>query len=166
MKIFVGCQKDQFNKACNAIEKRYNMGQSFIDAIAAKDDIVLVLETHREGKYCKFGSDGWNLCDEIQAVMNELTDAQTDKLIAIESPSLACFSLIQAVNSKLKENMEIEFIGPLLEENIFHNIVLIKNAVPSARIIVSNKNCGCKNKKLRDHAYSMLVDMGVIVKDL
>ena len=139
MKIFVGCQKDQFNKACNAIEKRYNMGQSFIDAIAAKDDIVLVLETHREGKYCKFGSDGWNLCDEIQAVMNELTDAQTDKLIAIESPSLACFSLIQAVNSKLKENMEIEFIGPLLEENIFHNIVLIKNAVPSARIIVSNE---------------------------
>jgi hypothetical protein len=86
--------------------------------------------------------------------------------MAIESPSLACFSLIQAVHSKLKENMEIEFIGPLLEENIFHNIVLIKNAVPSAKIVVSNKNCGCKNKKLRDHAYSMLVDMGVIVKDL
>ena len=66
----------------------------------------------------------------------------------------------------MKENMEIEFIGPLLEKNIFHNIVLVRNACPNAKIIVSNKRCGCKDKNMRDTAYKMLTNMGVIIKDL
>ena len=166
MKIFVGCQKDQFNASCNAMQKKYEMGQALIDAIANKEDIILVIESHRDGNYCKFNSKGWELIDELQAVINELDDAQMMKIIAIEAPSLACFSIITAVNSKIKENMEIEFIGPLLEKNIFHNIVLVRNACPNAKIVVSNKRCGCKDKNMRDTAYKMLTNMGVIIKDL
>ena len=45
MKIFVGCQKDQFNASCNAMQKKYEMGQALIDAIANKEDIILVIES-------------------------------------------------------------------------------------------------------------------------
>lgn len=167
MKIFVTCQKDAFNRACDAMQKKYEMGQAMIDACSSKEDILLVMETHASGNYCLYDGEGWELLDEIQAVIDSLDDAHLEKIIALESPSKACFDIIPAIQSLNKEDsLQIEFIGPLLDENIFHNIVLVKNAVPNAMISVSLKRCGCTKKEIRDSIIKVLLNMGVIIKDI
>lgn len=165
MKIFVGCQKDAFNKSCNATQKKYDMGQAMIDAVSVNEDIVLVMETHRGGGYCVHNKQGWELIDEIQAVIEVLDDSRISRLIAIESPSLACFDLITAVRSRIKEDMEIEFIGPLLDKNIFHNIILIYNAVPNVKIKLSKRRCGCTNKKDEVHFLEVLKSLNIEITE-
>ena len=161
MKIFVGCQKDAFNKSCNATQKKYEMGQALIDAVSANEDTILIMETHRGGNYCVHNKEGWELIDEIQAVIEVLDDARISRLVAIESPSLACFDLITAIHTRLKEDMEIEFIGPLLDKNILHNIILAYNSVPNVKIKISKKRCGYTNKKIAEHVFELLRSLNV-----
>lgn len=167
MKVFVSCQKDAFNKSCDSMQKKYEIGQALIDACSDMEDIILIMETHRTGKYCKHDAEGWDLLDEIQAVIDSLDDKHLDKIIALEAPSKACFDIIPAIQSVNKrEKINIEFIGPLLDENILHNIILVYNAIPNATISVSLKRCGCTNKELRQNVLKVLLSMGVIIKDI
>lgn len=165
MKIFVACQKDVFNKACNANQKKYEIGQALIDAVAEKEDILLIMETHRDGNYCVHNKEGWELIDEVQAVIEVLDDKHIASLLAIESPSLACFDIINAVRSKLKPEMEIEFVGPLLDKNIFHNIILVYNAFPGIKIKISKRRCGCTNKIDNEHILEILETLNVEISE-
>jgi len=160
MKIFVACQKDVFNKSCNATQKKYEIGQALIDAVV-DEDVLLVMETHRDGNYCVHDKEGWELIDELQAVIEVLDDKHLTNILAIESPSLACFEIINAVRSKLKPEMEIEFIGPLLDKNIFHNIILVYNAFPGIKIKVSKRRCGCTNKIDNEHILEILESLNI-----
>ena len=161
MKIFVGCQKDAFNKSCNGTQKKYEIGQALIDAMADKEDVLLIMETHRDGKYCAHNKEGWELIDELQAVIEVIDEERLNKIIAIESPSLACFDIINAIRTKLVPEMELEFIGPLLDKNIFHNIILAYNAFPSIKIKISKRRCGCSNKVDNEHILEILETLGV-----
>lgn len=164
MKIFVACQKDAFNKSCNATQKKYEMGQALIDAIV-DEDVLLVMETHREGNYCVHDKEGWELIDELQAVIEVLDDKHLANLLAIESPSLACFDIINAIRSKLKPEMEIEFIGPLLDKNTFHNIILVYNAFPGIKMKISKRRCGCTNKIDNEHVLEILETLNVEISE-
>jgi hypothetical protein len=164
MKIFVACQKDAFNKSCNATQKKYEIGQALIDAMSEDENVLLIMETHRSGNYCVHDKEGWELIDELQAVIEVLDDKHLEKLIAIESPSLACFDIINAIRCNQKENMEIEFIGPLLDLNIFHNIILVYNAFPGVKIKLSKRRCGCTNKIDNEHILEILEKLNVEIE--
>lgn len=161
MKIFVNCQKDAFTKSFNSMQKRYNMGQTFINAISDKEPVVLLMETRHEG-LCKENTDGWGLIDELQAVLDAADDLHTNNILAMETNSHIAMELIPYVRGVFQKTHEdVEFVGPLLDIGILQNIVLIHNTVPDMKIKVDLRNCGSTNRDMQKAAVAILKKMGV-----
>lgn len=166
MKIFVNCQKDAFNKSYNSNSKKYNMGQAMIDAVADKENILLIMETHTKGNFCVNNTPGWDLIDEIQAVISVLDDERMIGIMALSTLTPASMKLPIAVKECIKDGpVDIEFIGPLLDVGILQNIILLKNTMPGLNIKISLKKCGATTKENRDAALTILKNLDVEITD-
>lgn len=121
------------------------------------DKIYLTMDTHRPDQYlstqegrklpvphCLKGTDGWQIRDEIMGVMKETYSGCEYEILNKHSfGSLLLGNILQTEYLTDQEDLQIDFVGVCTGICVISNVLIVKAALPEARICVIENACAC-----------------------
>lgn len=149
--VVVDMQNDFIDGALGTEEAKAIVSNAADKIRAFEEDIFGTLDTHgedylttQEGKnlpvvHCIYGEDGWALNDEI---MQAILDTNGNVHDFCKKNTFGSTQLAHILAKKYeKEAVTIEFIGLCTDICVISNAMLVKAALPEAKIIVDASCC-------------------------
>lgn len=116
------------------------------------DKIYLTKDTHQENylktqegrnlpvEHCIIFTDGWEICEEI---LDAVKDKNVATIIKTTFGSLFLGNVLRKVYFREQEKIEITIVGVCTGICVISNAMIIKAALPEAKINVIEKACAC-----------------------
>lgn len=139
------------NKECLATVPK------IIDIIKSNkyNDVIITMDTHsdnyletQEGEklpvpHCIKGTEGWKINDDIMKAVKE--SFSENDITIVEKPTFGAVSLLRIYNTQkfMESNMEYDFVGFCTGICVISNVMIVKAALPEAKICVIEDACAC-----------------------
>lgn len=132
--------------------------------VAARENhemVVFTQDTHMEDymdtlegeklpiEHCIYQTKGWEIVEELRE----------EAALCVLKPTFGSFDLIERINvlrTAFNEDVEIELCGFVTSICVLANAVLLRAALPNAKIIVNSKLCADVSKEKHEAALEVL----------
>ena len=151
-------------EAAQNIESR--ILERIAEARAEGAEVLFTMDTHLEDymdtvegqflpvPHCIRGTDGWRLTPALEAVAKEGE--------CLEKPTFPSLELGEYLRKG--EYDEVELIGVVTNICVISNAVMVKAALPNAKIVVDSSACASNDPALELKSYDIMRNLHIVVK--
>ena len=135
--------------------------ERILDARKNNEMVIFTQDTHMEDymstlegeklpvEHCIYQTEGWKIVEELK----------DEAALCVLKPTFGSFDLIDRVvafRNAFNEDVEIEFCGCMTSICVLANAVLLRAAMPNAKITVNSKLCADVSKEKHEAALEVL----------